>query len=431
MKRICLAWRRLWGRGFSDRRGEMKMSARISLLVILAFTIFTGGKVSEVGAQAGHAGHGLQETEKSQDLDIEALTMDSIKKEGKMVEVSPGTVNISPERQQMIGVKIGTVERRHLEKVIRTTGRVDYDEKRLVTISTKIGGWVEDLYVDFTGAYVKKGQPLLTIYSPELVSTQEEYLVALRAREGFMKSPFPEVASSGNSLAESARRRLKLWDISEDQIKALEQSGQPQKTLTLHSPYEGFLLERMVYKGMNVMPGMALFKLADLSVVWIYADIYEYELPLIQLGQVAVVKLTYLPAEIVTGKVIYIYPSLDPKSRTAKVRLEFPNPKGRLKPEMYADVSLKIDLGEKLTVPEGAVIDTGIRQVAFIDKSSGYFEPRAEKLGVKVDDHYEVIEGLKPGDRVVTSANFLIDSESSFKEAVGGMAGMDHGSHGK
>jgi len=285
--------------------------------------------------------------------------------------------------------------------------------------------------VDFTGAYVKKGQPLLTIYSPELVSTQEEYLVALRAREGFMKSPFPEVASSGNSLAESARRRLKLWDISEDQIKALEQSGQPQKTLTLHSPYEGFLLERMVYKGMNVMPGMALFKLADLSVVWIYADIYEYELPLIRLGQVAVVKLTYLPAEIFTGKVIYIYPSLDPKSRTAKVRLEFPNPKGRLKPEMYADVSLKIDLGEKLTVPEGAVIDTGVRQVAFIDKGSGYFEPREVKLGVKVDDHYEVIEGLKPGDRVVTSANFLIDSESSFKEAVGGMAGMDHGSHGK
>ncbi len=409
----------------------MKTSARIIFSVMLTFTVFIGGRVSEVGAQAGHEGHGGQETKKSQDLDLEGLTMDSLKKEGKMVEVSPGTVNISPERQQLIGVKIGTVERRHLEKQIRTTGRVDYDEKRLVTISTKIGGWVEELYVDFTGAYVKKGQPLLTIYSPELVSTQEEYLVALRAREGFMKSPFPEVASSGNSLAESARRRLKLWDISEDQIKALEQSGQPQKTLTLHSPYEGFLLERMVYKGMNVMPGMALFKLADLSVVWIYADIYEHELPLIRLGQVAFVKLAYLPAEIFTGKVIYIYPSLDPKSRTAKVRLEFPNPKGRLKPEMYADVNLKIDLGEKLTIPEGAVIDTGVRQVAFIDKGSGYFEPREVKLGVKVDNYYEVIEGLKPGERVVTSANFLIDSESSFKEAVGGMAGMDHGSHGK
>ena len=408
----------------------MKMSAQIGLLLMLTLLIFTGGKVSELGAQAGHEGHGAKETKKSQDLDMEGLTMDSVKKEGKMVELSPGTVNLSPERQQLIGVKIGTVERKHLEKEIRTTGRVDYDEKRLVTISPKIGGWVEDLYVDFTGAYVKKGQALLTLYSPELVSTQEEYLVALRAREGFMKSPFPEVASSGNSLAESARRRLKLWDISDAQIKTLEQSGQPQKTLTLHSPYEGFLLERMVYRGMNVMPGMALFKLADLSVVWIYADIYEHELPLIRLGQVASVKLAYLPAETFTGKVIYIYPSLDPKSRTAKVRLEFPNPKGRLKPEMYADVNLKIDLGEKLAVPEGAVIDTGIRQVAFIDKGSGYFEPREVKLGVKVDNYYEVIEGLKPGDRVVTSANFLIDSESKFKEAVGG-AGGEHGAHGK
>jgi Cu(I)/Ag(I) efflux system membrane fusion protein len=409
----------------------MKQSLRIGLWAFVFSLILTAARINEVGAQAGHEGHGAPQTKKSQDLDMDGLTMDSLQKEGKMVELSPGTVNISPERQQLIGVKIGTVERRRLEKLIRTTGRVDYDEKRLVTISTKIGGWVEDLYVDFTGAYVKKGQPLLTLYSPELVSTQEEYLVALRAKEGFMKSPFPEVASSGNTLAESARRRLKLWDISDDQIKTLEQSGQPQKALTLHSPYEGFLLERMVYKGMNVMPGMALFKLADLSVVWIFADIYEYELPLIHLGQSASVKLSYLPAESFTGKVIYIYPSLDPKSRTAKVRLEFPNPKGRLKPEMYADVSLKTDLGEKLAVPEGAVIDTGVRQVAFVDKGSGYFEPREVKLGVKVDDYYEVIGGLKPGERVVTSANFLIDSESSFKEAVGGMAGMDHGSHGK
>jgi membrane fusion protein, copper/silver efflux system len=412
----------------------MKMSARISVFVVLALVIFTAGRAGMLWAQAGHAGHGAQETKKSDDLDMEGLTMESVKKEGKMVELSPGTVNLSPERQQLIGVKIGTVEPRRLEKLIRTTGRVDYDEKRLVTISPKIGGWVEDLYVDFTGAYVKKGQPLLTIYSPELVSTQEEYLVALKAKEGFMKSPFPEVASSGDTLAESARRRLKLWDISDDQIKALEQSGQPQKTLTLYSPYEGFLLERMVYRGMNVMPGAALFKLADLSVVWIYADIYEYELPLIRLGQVASVKLAYLPSETFTGKVIYIYPSLDPKSRTAKVRLEFANPKGRLKPEMYADVSLKIDMGEKLAVPEEAIIDTGVRQVAFIDKGSGYFEPREVKLGVKVDQYYEVIEGLKPGERVVTSANFLIDSESSFKEAMGGMGGMpgmEHGSKGK
>jgi Cu(I)/Ag(I) efflux system membrane fusion protein len=224
---------------------------------------------------------------------------------------------------------------------------------------------------------------------------------------------------------------LKLWDISDEQIRKLEETGKPSKTLTLYSPYEGFLLEKMVYKGMNVMPGMALFRLADLSVVWIYADIYESELPLIRLGQSASFRLPYLPSESFKGKVIYIYPSLDARSRTAKVRLEFPNKKGALKPEMYADVEIRIDLGQKLAVPEGAIIDTGLRQVAIIDRGSGYFEPRDVRLGAKVEDYYEVIEGLKPGERVVTSANFLIDSESKFKEALGSGGGGGHAGHGQ
>jgi membrane fusion protein, copper/silver efflux system len=408
----------------------MKVQRWFGLVCILVLTILADGGMHEIIGQDPHEGHGKTESKKSGDMDMEGLTMDAIQKEGKMVELGPKSVQLSPERQQMIGMRTGTAEIRRLEKVIRTTGRVDYDEKRLVTISPKIGGWVEELYVDFTGAHVKKGDPLLTIYSPELLSTQEEYLVALQARETFRKSPFPEVASSGDSLVESARRRLRLWDISDDQVRKLEETRQPSKTLTLYSPYEGFLLEKMVYKGMNVMPGMALFRLADLSVVWIYADIYEYELPLIRLGQSTSIRLPYLPAENFTGKVIYIYPSLDPKSRTAKVRLESPNRNGRLKPEMYADVEIRIDLGERLAVPEGAIIDTGLRQVAIIDKGSGYFEPRDVKLGAKVDNYYEVIEGLKPGERVVTSANFLIDSESKFKEAVGG-AGGEHGAHGK
>jgi Cu(I)/Ag(I) efflux system membrane fusion protein len=234
------------------------------------------------------------------------------------------------------------------------------------------------------------------------------------------------VAGSGNSLAESARRRLKLWDINDEQIKALEESGQPRKTLTLHSPFSGFVLERMAYRGMNVMPGMSLFKLADLSVVWLIADIYEYELPFIRLGQQAMIQLSYLPGEIFTGKAIYIYPSLDPNTRTAKVRFEFPNSQGKLKPEMYANVEIKVHLGRKLAVPEGAIIDTGLRQVAIIDKGSGYFEPREVKIGARVDNYYEVIRGLKAGERVVTSANFLIDSESKFREAIGGMGGMEH-----
>jgi len=360
--------------------------------------------------------------------EMKGLTMESIRKEGKVQEVTPGTVQISSEKQQLIGVKFGTVEMKPLEKVIRTVGRVDYDEKRIVTVSPKVGGWIEDLFVDFTGKFVNQGDPLLTIYSPELVSTQEEYLLAIQARKSLSKSPFPEVASSGDSLAESAKRRLKLWDITDDQIKILEETGQAKKTLTLYSPFSGFVLEKMATKGMSIMPGMALFKLADLSVVWLLADIYEYELPFVRLGQQAAVQLSYLPGETFSGKAIYIYPAIDPNTRTAKVRFEFPNSQGRLKPEMYANVEIKIRLGQKLAVPEGAIIDTGIRQLAIIDKGNGYFEPREVQVGSKVEGYYEIIKGLKAGERVVTSANFLIDSESKLKEAMGG---MDHGSHGK
>jgi Cu(I)/Ag(I) efflux system membrane fusion protein len=392
--------------------------------LVLSWLIFGCGKGKETTTHQGHKEEVKQEAKKADDMEMKGLTMESIQKGGKVQEVAPGTVQISPEKQQLIGVKFGTVEMRPLEKVIRTVGRIDYDEKRIVTVSPKIGGWIEDLYVDFTGRFVKQGEPLLTIYSPELVSTQEEYLIALRAKRDLSKSPFPEVAGSGDSLAESAKRRLKLWDINDDQIKALEESGQAKKTLTLYSPFSGFVLEKAAYKGMNVMPGVALFKLADLSVVWLIADVYEYELPFIRLGQQASVQLSYIPGEIFTGKAIYIYPSLNPETRTAKVRFELPNSHGKLKPEMYANVEIKVHLGQKLTVPEGAIIDTGLRQLAIIDKGNGYFEPREVKVGSKVDNYYEVIKGLKAGERVVTSANFLIDSESKLKEAVGGMAGM-------
>lgn len=410
----------------------------ILILILLGFvsgcgkgqetTTHPGGTHVEAKAEPNKV-----EPKKADELDeLKELTMGSIQKEGKMQEVAPGTVQISSERQQLIGVKIGTVEMKPLEKVIRTVGRVDYDEKRIVTVSTKVGGWIEELYVDFTGRFVRQGEPLLTLYSPELVSTQEEYLIALQARKSLSKSPFPEVASSGESLAEAAKRRLRLWDISDDQIRALEETGQAKKTLTLYSPYSGFVLEKMAFKGMNVMPGMALYKLADLSVVWLIADVYENELPFVRLGQQATIQLAYLRGEMVTGTAIYIYPALDPQTRTAKVRYEIPNPQGRLKPEMFADVEMKVRLGQRLAVPEGAIIDTGLRQIAIVDRGSGYFEPREVKVGAKVDEYYEVIKGLNAGEKVVTSAGFLIDSESKLKDAMGGMGGgQDHGSHGK
>ena len=417
----------------------MKRLTWLILIAVLPWLIAGCGKGKETTAHKEGVKHEERKAEAAKkagdvEMEMKGLTMESIQKEGKVQEVAPGTVQITPERQQLIGVKYGNVEMKPLEKVIRTVGRVDYDEKRIVTVSPKIGGWIEDLYVDFTGRFVRKGEPLLTIYSPELVSTQEEYLIALRAKKDLAKSSFPEVAGSGESLAESAKRRLKLWDITDDQIKALEESGQVKKTLTLHSPFSGFVLEKAAYKGMNVMPGVALFKLADLSVVWLYADIYEYELPFIRLGQEASIRLSYIPAETFRGKAIYIYPSLNPETRTAKVRFEIPNSHERLKPEMYANVEIKVHLGQKLVVPEGAIIDTGLRQLAIVDKGSGYFEPREVKVGAKVDNYYEVIKGLKAGERVVTSANFLIDSESKLKEAVAGMAGMpgmEHAGHGK
>jgi len=369
----------------------MKRFFCLSLFMVISFLSFGCSQEKAVTNQSQVVKPAAQKAEKAKDTDMDemkGLTMETVQKEGKAMEIPPGAVQISQERQQLVGVKFGKVELKSLDKVIRTVGRVDYDEKRLVIVSPKIGGWIEDLYVDFTGKYVKRGERLLSIYSPDLVSAQEEYLIALRMAKAL---------GSRDSLVESARRRLKLWDISDDQIKALEEKGQVGKTLTLHSPFSGFVLERMAFQGMNVMPGMALYKLADLSVVWLYADIYEYELPLIRLGQEAAIELSYYPGEVFRGKVIYIYPSLDPATRTAKVRFQFSNPQGRLKPEMYANVHIKIPLGPKLVVPEGAIIDTGERQVAMLDRGSGYFEPREVKLGTKVDQYYVVLQGLKEG----------------------------------
>jgi membrane fusion protein, copper/silver efflux system len=395
---------------------------RLMWAILLLAALSAGAASSQAQHPPGHGASPPPAAKKADDLDeLKGLTMESIRKEGKVQEIAPGTVQISPERQQLIGVRFGTVEKRPLQKVIRTVGRIDYDEKRIGIVSPKISGWIEELYVDFTGRFVRKGEPLLTIYSPELVSTQEEYLLALKAKQDWSKSPFSEVAEGGNLLAESARRRLKLWDISDAQIKALEESREPKKTLTLYSPFTGYVIEKMVNKGRFVDAGMALFKIADLSVVWLIADIYESELSAIRLGQQAAIQMAYYPGETFTGKAIYIFPYMDAQTRTAKVRYEFANPHGKLKPEMFANVEIAVRLGDKLAVPESAVIDTGVRKVVVVDRGSGYFEPREVRLGARAGDVFEVLDGLKAGERVVTSANFLIDSESKLKEAIGGM----------
>lgn len=366
----------------------------------------------------------------SEDLDMSRMTVGDLEKEGKMVELAPGTVQISAERQQLTGVRTEAVARRELLKTIRAVGRVDYNEKAITIVNTKVGGWIEKLFIDYTGKLVNKGQPLLSIYSPELVSTQEEYLLALRGKRELSSSSLPEITQGSVSLLESTKKRLLFWDITEDQIEQLEKSGTIQKTPLLYSPANGYVIEKDAFAGKYILPGETLYRIADLSTVWVNAEVYEYEIPFIRVGQEARITLSYFPGEVFTGKAIYIYPYLDQASRTVAVRFELSNPHGKLKPNMYANVDIKVYVGKKLAIRDEAVLDSGKRQIAFVDKGQGYFEPRELKLGAKVENYYEVLSGVKEGERVVTSANFLIDSESKLKEAAGAMGGhAGHGAH--
>ena len=334
------------------------------------------------------------------------------------------TVTIAPERLQTIGVKFEEVAWRPLEKVIRTVGRVEIDERRLARVNLKFAGWIDELFVSAIGDHVKKGQSLFTIYSPDIVATQEEYLLALQSIKELGQSEFPEVSRGAKDLLEATRRRFQLWDITPDHIRDLEQTGKVLRTLPMHSPITGTVIRMEARRGTYVSPGTELYMIADLAHIWILGDIYEYELPFITIGQGATVTLSYDPSTKLHGHVGFIYPTLDPKTRTAKVRFELENPGEKLKPAMYANVALRIPLGTRLAVSRDAIIESGERQLIFIHHGDGKLEWRSVKLGVSAGDSVEVVEGLKEGDHIITSANFLIDSESQLKAAVGGMAGM-------
>lgn len=339
----------------------------------------------------------------------------------------PGMVTIPDERLQTVGVKYEPVARRLLEKTIRTVGRVAVDERRLAKVTIKFHGWIEQLFVSANGDHVKKGQRLFTIYSPDLVATQEEYLLALQSRKQLGNSEFPEVALGSKDLLEATRHRLHLWDIGDEHIHELEQTKRVTRTLPIHSPISGTVIRKEILQGAHVEPGEELYTIADLSHVWILADIYEYELSFVKRGQKAAVSLSYDPATVLTGRVGFIYPTLDPKTRTAKVRFELDNPDEKLKPDMYANVELRVDLGTRLAIPQEAVIESGRKQMVFLHHGGGRLEPRLITTGVKTGDWCEVLEGLNEGEHIVTSANFLIDSESRLKSAVesmGGMSGM-------
>jgi Cu(I)/Ag(I) efflux system membrane fusion protein/cobalt-zinc-cadmium efflux system membrane fusion protein len=331
-----------------------------------------------------------------------------------------GTIRVDPNTIQSIGVRTASVTVGELVKTIRTVGRVTYDEKRIRTVNAKIGGWIEKLYVNTTGEEVRKGAPLIELYSPDLVSAQQEYLIARRHFEGVKNSPFPDVVKSAQDLLDSARKRLVYWDVSDAQIAELDRTGAVRKTLVLHSPYNGVVVNKAAFDGSKVMPGMELFRIADLSRVWVQGDVYEYELPWLTVGVPATVTLDYLPGKTYRGRVTYVYPYLEGKTRTATIRVELANPGGVLKPDMYAHIELNPMVGKKtVLVPSEAVIRSGIRNVVFVAKGEGRFEPREVRLGLEGEEGIvQVLSGLAGNELVVVSAQFLLDSESSLKEAL-------------
>jgi len=332
---------------------------------------------------------------------------------------SDGQITINPTMVQNIGVKTETIKRRTLKHEIRTVGNLTYDERKVHHIHTKYAGWIEKLHVDFTGQEVKENDVLLEIYSPELVSTQEEFVLAMKYRESLADNLFPEISQGANSLLESARRRLELFDVPEHQIEELVRTKKVTRTMHIHSPVRGFVIKKDVLHGMHVMPGKSLYMIADLSNIWVMADIYEYELPWVKLGQEAEMTLSYFPEKKFKGKVTYINPFLDSKTRTLKVRMEFDNPKMKLKPGMYANVILKSTITKSgLAVPESAVIHSGEKELVVVQNKSGGFETREVSLGVKAGSYYQVFKGLKNREKVVVSSNFLIDSESKMEEAL-------------
>jgi len=335
-------------------------------------------------------------------------------------------VEIDPERQQLIGLRTAQVELASVGGAFRTVGRVAVDETRVRHVNLKVAAFVERIYVDYVGKKVKKGDPLFSIYSPELLSTQEEYLLALKTRDDLAKLGGPAKADD-NALVAAARRKLELWDIPPAAMDEIERTRQPTKTLTLHSPASGVVTKKDVVEGMKLDAGAMPYEIVDLSTVWVLADVYESELRLVKEGMAAHLTLAAFPNREFKGKVVFLDPLLDSQTRTVKVRITFPNPTGELRPEMFGEVVLHGAPHEALTIPADAVIDSGTEKIAFVAMGAGKFEPRQLKVGQNDGSRIEVVSGLSAGEQVVTRANFLVDSESRLRASLAGVDGAASG----
>ncbi len=336
-------------------------------------------------------------------------------------EVAPGTVMIDPVFVQNIGVQSQLLERRDIPFVVRTVGTLNYNEQQTYLVTTKFEGWIEKVHVNYVGQQIKKGDELFEIYSPKLVTTQEEYLQALDYAVRMSESGYAGIMARAHSLLEATRQRLEYWDITEAQIRRLQESRTVARALAVVAPADGFIVWKMdqAMEGMYVRPGMNLYRVADLSTIWVEVDIFEHQVPWMRIGQRAIVELPYQLGKRHFGTIKYLYPYFDKKTRTMKVSIELPNPGYALRAEMYANVTFKMPSAQNvLAVPEEAVIQSGIRNVVVLDRGDGRFEVREITLGVNGDGLWEVKQGLVEGDRIVTSAQFLIDSESNLREAI-------------
>jgi RND family efflux transporter MFP subunit len=330
---------------------------------------------------------------------------------------------VPPEKQQLIGMRSVPAEMGTLTKDIRIAGKVSYDETRLTHIHSKVSGYIEEVFADSVGKPVRAGDPLFTIYSPDLVATEQDFLLALKSRELLRSSTVASAAQGSENLIAAARERLRLWDVTDQEIQRLETEGKMKRAIAVYSPVTGVVMERAAYHhGTFVDPTKDLFTIVDLSRVWVLGEVYETDLPFVRTGQAAEIELPYSGGgKKIRGRVDFIYPFLDPKSRTVQVRMEFPNPNLSLKPEMFANITMAVSVGRQVLVPQDAVMDTGTEQYVFIDKGDGYVQPRKVTVSAEAGEKVGIEQGLKPGERVVTGANFLVDSESRLKGAFAGM----------
>ncbi len=346
--------------------------------------------------------------------------------EGGPAAMPAGTVKISTEKQQLIGVRMGTVAVSSEGRTIRAAGRVVADESRIAHVHTRIEGWIDHVHVHTTGSFVKEGDPLLTLYSPELLATQQEYLLALKARETFQASPLEGSAGRAESLVQAARRRLELLQFNPQRLEEIERTGKPIVNVTVFAPASGYIMKRNAFHSQMVKPDMELYTIVDLNRVWVMTDVFEHEMPAIRVGMPAEVSAAGAPGRTFRASVNYIQPEVDPVTRTVKVRVEAANPGLLLKLDMFADVELRAGSTPRLTVPADAVLDAGQRKTVFVDLGGGYLEPRLVETGERFGGRVVILSGLRAGERIVVSGTFLVDSESQLKAAATGMAGHSH-----